>query len=445
MPEAYPPLDTLSHHSRSLIDGERWDQYGSTYKVLPAVLGGLHRARWTEQQALALCLDRRHALGERLAAKWKGSVGSQVRSKWRATVRRHGAHDQLMAHWCNELVSCWPLDGRHGATLRVALALAVCAHEAGSLTFTASRRRIGEIAGVGYASDFARHSDTKTVRKALNRLESLGVFETLIRDSEVSDERLFHARTEFTLVEPQRLHSLLTSLSTQDPPKHPSGAFRWISGVDSAQQTWLHPVFEHSGLGMAACRVWHLLGASSRQMAAREIALTLRISLSGVHEALRALEEARLVDRGTERNWHRLARDLDDVAEELGVSCRPENRRRANQAHRRDRKAALLARRSTRTSADEVLTAPPAPSDDFPTPTIDPFTGEIHRSQVASEPTKAELAAITFAVAAMLGAPENEPPESLHRALFSALSDDDGPFGDRGRHFVITESAGVAA
>ena len=380
--QSYPPLDSLSQRCKRLVEGNDWGRYESTYKALSAVLGGLCRAGWTETEALALCLDQSQRVGQRLHDKWHGEVVSQVQSKWRAVERKHRRHDSNIVEWCNVLLTYWPLDGRGGAKLRVALALAAIAHDAGSLTFTASMRQIGEVAGVGYASDFAQCSDTKTVRKALGWLKGARVIEIGQVATTDQEDQLFNATTEFTLVEPGGLSSQLREVCTSHLTKFPSGTILWISGVNTSQSL-LHPVFEHVGLGMTACRVWHLLKATNRPLKVGEVASVLRVSRRAIYSALDKLDESHLVSTRGAGLWTPLHCDLDDVAEDLGLQRRPENRRRANRQQRANRREALLnSRRAWRVEQQ----CSPFDADPFgPAPMIeaghdsivDPFTGEI--------------------------------------------------------------------
>ena len=387
--QRYPLLDSLSQRCQQLVQGNDWGRYDSTYKALSAVLGGLCRAGWTETEALALCLDQSQRVGQRLHDKWHSGVVSQVQSKWRAVERKHRKHDSNIVEWCNVLLTYWPLDGRGGAKLRVALAIADIAHEAGSLTFTASTRQIGEVAGVGYASDFAQCSDTKTVRRALHWLKGAGIIKVEQIVDASDDDRLFNATTEFTLVEPGQLSSVLSELLPNHLTKFPSGTIPWISGADTSQSL-LHPVFEHVGLGMTACRIWHLLKVTNRPVKVGELASVLRVSHRAIYSALDKLDESRLVITTGASLWTPLYRDLDDVAEDLGLQRRSENRRRANRQQRANRREGLLrGRRAWHADeqadpfSDSPFGAVPIIEGDHGS-IIDPLTGEILSAEIVT-------------------------------------------------------------
>lgn len=345
----YPSLSTLSHRTQAIINGDGWERYGSNFKALPALLGGLHARDWTCDQAIALCLDTSTVAGRRIQDKWAGESISQIQSKWRNVDRRHRAHDKQIVQWIEILLNLWPLDGRHGAKLRVALSLAWLAYESGSLTFTASQLRIGEIAGVGYASATAgANTDTGSVRTALMKLQELGIVTISVDDAITSDARLFDANTRYAITPPVGLRAaLLQSLSLQPLPKFPSGTIPWIRwGIKGqATETMLHPVFEHRGLGMNACRVWHFLEVAG-ETGAPSISNALRLSRNGTHGALKVLDEHRMVERDQDGRWQALSVDLDEVADSLGTLYRQRYRQDANSLHRKQRKVALQRRRS---------------------------------------------------------------------------------------------------
>jgi len=333
-------LHQLSKRCRRLLEhGEGWERYDSTHKALAALVGGMYRAGWSEQQALEACLDESLAASRRLSAKYRGGLVSQVQSKWRAAVRRHHKHADLCEQWSQELLSGWPFGGQYRAALRVGLALGELAALTGSLSFTASQRSICAAAGVGYASPSG--ADTKTLRRAVKQLAAWGLIEISYDEPTSKRSALLDANVRYTLPPPDGLRERLCELCIPDPSKHPSDASCWIRGVMPAHLQALHTVFEEAALGMSACRIWHVL-IGEGALSPHEIASKLRLSLRCVHNAIGRLSEARLIEQPKAgQPWHALSRSLDDVAEELGVDMREQWRRSAFVQQTLQRRAAL--------------------------------------------------------------------------------------------------------
>jgi transposase len=133
---------------------------------------------------------------------------------------------------------------------RAAAALAVIARESGRITFTASMRQIAERSGLGTAT--AVGADTKTARRALQRLEEEGFIKKRVRHSHRNDEP--RKMTEIELVFRGGSSSpTIPYVSRCDSEGDKSPPF--IQGKFTLEDL-LHSVWEHTGLGFTAFRVW---------------------------------------------------------------------------------------------------------------------------------------------------------------------------------------------
>ena len=355
--ERYGSLSARCH--RLLVDGQGFDTYDSTHKVLAALMGGMHRGGWSEEQAHEALLDTTNVASRRLQVTVKDGIlstfGSKSQTSWDGIEQRHAQSEADHAEQVSILLTSWPVS-RENATLRVALGLAEKAKQVGSMTFTASQRQIAEISGVGTAS-ILYEPDRKTVKRALQKLQTWGLVASEAIPAANKTDELFNALTRFTLTTPTRLRELLDEVSAQTPTKSFRGSLLssplWsppvtLSGGLSAHPDPLHVVWEATALGMSACRVFYLL-IEAGALAPAEIMHRLHLSRRCVTDALAKLNEAGLIAQPKKlAPWSALPRSLDDVAEELGVEMRQRMRRTAFEQPRIKRRVALEDKYSTR-------------------------------------------------------------------------------------------------
>lgn len=330
-----PDRSALSKRVHRLLEGVGWEQYGSRYKAFMALVTGLVAANWTDEQIFReLSNPSKCGAAAILREKYQGSLLSQIRSKIGIARSKVKKHRSEIDNWLSQVIRVLPRS-RSASLARTATALAVIARGSGSRTFSASVRQIAEVAGLGMATH--KGADTKTARKALKMLSELGFVSRRIR---ISDN-------EF---EPKEMTELtLNNIDTLRYPTNPSGS-PWNSEVDKcggyivgkcSYEEILHPLWEHSGLGFNSFRVWNLL-RSRGELTVREIADLLGMSRSQVRNVLsRRLEEYGLAFRADESRWGFIPRNLDDVAESLGVLDRPDLRKRSFEIQRQNRKQAL--------------------------------------------------------------------------------------------------------
>lgn len=363
--------------SRLLRHGDGWERYASTHQVLAALTGGMVKAGWTVDQACEALTDQRNEAARRLTYRYGGGVISAVCSKFLASQRKAERQSAQAQAWVDTLVGSWPHGGRYGATLRVAIALAVLADEAGKFSFTASHRRICEVAGVGstnirwteLSSTSASWVDTTSVRKALKQLTNWGYVSVTAVSADTPWKATIEANTVYSLVSLEKLNELLqmnSAMYSQTPTKGLRPVRRISGGFKVQPSEWLHVVWEHAALGMSAARIYFslkLLGP----LTISQLQAGLRLSRNCVNGSLKRLDESRLVEQQSARGgWRAAARNLDDLAEELNVSMRQQARAIGIERQRRERLTALKqGRPSTR------RTAPNSPVG------VDPITGEL--------------------------------------------------------------------
>ncbi|MGD9998206.1 MAG: hypothetical protein AB7L17_07190 [Ilumatobacteraceae bacterium] len=330
----------LSKRSAALLArAYGWESYESTFKALTGLLGGMHRAGWTFEQALGALLETQHAASRLLHERYRGSLVSQVRSKWHAVERAHREHADLCDRLSADAFLNWPRGAQDRSALRVLLGLIDLARDAGSLCFTASLRSIAVASGVGWVNDSC--ADTRTVRRALRRLVALGVTDRPERDAASTGGDILHnALTRYTLPSLEQLRQRFEQMSGNGDPTKGLRPRAWISGVSVSHVDPLHEVWEHKGLGMTACRVFAQLSAT-RGSALADVASRLGLSRKTVRNALSRLSESRLADRADDDTWTLTPRHLDDVADELGVDMRRTKRSHAFAAQRKLRATAL--------------------------------------------------------------------------------------------------------
>ena len=353
-PEHYSRLSARCR--RLLVDGQGFDDYDSTHKVLATLRGGMHRAGWSEQQANEALLDTTNVASRRLQVTIKDGTlsvyGSKSQTSWDAIGQRHSQHEATLAELASILLTSWPYGGREDATLRVALGLVEIAKGAGQMTFTASQRQIAEVSGVGTASTL-HEPDRKTVKRALLMLKTWGLIASEAIPASTRKEELFDALTAYTITTPSGLRDRLAEERLQTPTKLVIGQLLSsqpvnLGGCLETHPEPLHVVWEVRALGMSSCRTFYLL-IEAGALAPAEIARRLQLSPKCVSNALKRLSEAKLVTQPKRlAPWSVLSRSLDDVADGLGVGLRQQMRSTAFAVPRKARQQALTDRYSTR-------------------------------------------------------------------------------------------------
>ena len=326
----------LSRRTLRLLEGRDWERYGSRYKAFMALVVGLVASGWSDDQIIQeLSNPRRCKAAEILRDRYQGSPINQIRSKVgiaRTEVNKHYAD---IDSWLTSFLNDCPRE-RSASIVRTAVALAVIARDSGNRTFTASVRQIAQVAGLGTATQTG--ADTKTVRRALKKLCELGFIERQVRSSQKKNEPRY--MTEIRLKDRGRL----------EDPTIPRGITR-DSGVGKRSSLFmgkfsyeeiLHPLWEHSGLGFAAFRIWTVL-RSRGDLTVSEVAEILGMSMSQVRKILTTrLGEYGLAFLIDESRWRFIDEDLDEVAESVGVIDRPNFRRTSFEIQRLNRRRALV-------------------------------------------------------------------------------------------------------
>jgi len=93
-------------------------------------------------------------------------------------------------------------------------------------------------------------------------------------------------------------------------------------------------VFRWRGLGKSSWRVWRALGLAAAGIREAELVGRLGMSAKTVRRALHRLKRHGLAQRDDAGCWHHRARDVDEVARELGIAGTGERQRRAHQQQR---------------------------------------------------------------------------------------------------------------
>ena len=384
-PEHYSRLSARCR--RLLVDGQGFDDYDSTHKVLATLRGGMHRAGWSEQQANEALLDTTNVASRRLQVTIKDGTlsvyGSKSQTSWDAIGQRHSQHEATLAELASILLTSWPYGGREDATLRVALGLVEIAKGAGQMTFTASQRQIAEVSGVGTASTL-HEPDRKTVKRALLMLKTWGLIASEAIPASTRKEELFDALTAYTITTPSGLRDRLAEERLQTPTKLVIGQLLSsqpvnLGGCLETHPEPLHVVWEVRALGMSSCRTFYLL-IEAGALAPAEIARRLQLSPKCVSNALKRLSEAKLVTQPKRlAPWSVLSRSLDDVADGLGVGLRQQMRSQAFALPRKARQQALTDRYSTRVV--DITTG------EITQTFIKPTNSQAHHVQAQPQPT----------------------------------------------------------
>jgi hypothetical protein len=263
------------------------------------------------------------------------NVGNQF-----VNVAEYRSPDRICLDWLNPAIAAWPHGGSHGGAFRVMLGIGMNAYTAGTESFNASHRRLAEISGVDVASSPSAYGGHATCSRSLRMLHDWGVISVTKDEVEVG-----MASTRITLVHACGSHSRLS-------PDDPSNSYKTrlclrpgVSGITELRD-WLNPVFEHAGIGVLACRVWHLLRRGAA-MSAAEIGQCLRVSRQSAHAQLKKLEYQRMaIQQHSSPRWQSIDRNLNGLAQELGVGDRLENRKAINHRERNNYRRAERARRT---------------------------------------------------------------------------------------------------
>lgn len=415
-----------------LLIGEGWN-----CQQLTALL---HTSETPLAAAIRRCYDR----GDR-------TLDDEVKRRWRTALSHRQWHSVRcgQARWVATQVV---RGGKSAATdLAVLLGLYTLAEERGRLELQLGVRDIAEAAGVGYvpADAHTGFTDTKTVRRALRRLDDDGIVGVDVADRDEAD--CLDARTCVTLPHPELLATRLASRDEEGTtPYIPPACGRLKAGEAGpilpalpTNSTWSHVVWEGAALGMNAARVWHYV-RDHDEWTRGDVAAALGVTERTVANHLKGLASHGLYD--VERRICSEPERLDVVAEALGITRRRATRSASNVRERKMRRTAIEERRSQRgvapspraTQRSDCLALFPdlAASSATRVETtdgrrIDPRTGEILQSREGDSLNQPSISPHEFAVddqrvvgeavAAMLGVPQHESTEALQQALDSAL------------------------
>lgn len=250
------------------------------------------------------------------------------------------AHENRVLAWLNAAIVAWPHGGRNQGQFRVLLGIAERSIASGLGSFNVSLRRLAEVSGVDVASSPHATGGQRTCRRAVRELAAWGMIS--VTTDEVDP---FMASTRITLAQPDGMTALV---SCDDPTtciQRSCACLLAVSGITELHN-WLSPVFERAGIGVLACRVWHLL-RHGEALSAAEIGDRLGVSRQSVHAQLKTLEQqAMAVQRSSSSLWQAVERNLDEVAQVLGVADRPANRQAINHRERNNYRNARRVRES---------------------------------------------------------------------------------------------------
>lgn len=227
-----------------------------------------------------------------------------------------------------ETVVLWP-NGRKTGALRLYLDLLRRSQTIGP-NLTVSQAHLVDTAGFGFSDRNGAEMNRQAVRNALDELAAMGLisWETLPADP----DELWKGRTFVRLSAPTPAGVLARCVADDsyllllhDVDAHVGVNCDTIFGVLQ------HVVWEERvGLGINAMRVWISLrihGAAS----ARVLAERLHVNRSTVHRRLTAMQPYGLAEQ-CDDGWRGCIRDLDVVAEDLGLTDR-KIRRTATREH----------------------------------------------------------------------------------------------------------------
>ena len=373
------PLDSLPARTRiRLLEGDQSGKYGigrnaitglhesQRHRLGAALVGGMVSGGWPLDMVLRVFGSNQYEGVRQVTQndpRWQGyRLFTRVEGWYVKAVARQGEHATVVDGLRAVAIEAWPYGGQHGAWLRVVLGLYELAEQACSLTFTASLRQISEAAGVGGVchGQWAVGTDKKTVRSALKGLGAAGWFASV-----PPSEMCFTYK--FTLTDASRLR-LVLSLSS---PPTIGGLGVGLGGRPrQASRYLLHPCWEQGGggLGPVVGRIsWAVRCAGSDGITEADVAATLCMSISAVNRGVHRLVEHRVVERAEVKGAvvTALVRDLDELADDLGVSERPARRKMLNelarQAHRqeqsgyRQERREFAARRVTAAAYDGLV------------------------------------------------------------------------------------------
>ena len=395
-------LHHLSVSARRFFD-DGYGKHTRSYEALSAACMHLIRHGYEDRQIIEFLIDG-HTHFHRAFADWcrhgsggkgKGAMVSLVQGKLRAARRKDQETQQIIDRWFRHALRRWS-EKRSGSTVRVLAAIAKIASEAGTTSPTMSLPQIAETAGIG--STTSPNQSFTPVSTHLRTLAAMG----LIRiDHSGRSGGAFRNATRIHLVLKPMNNQFAstdgdanqkretggtssTNYSLTSPPgviEHGSTPpHLWCAPISIDEL--LHPLWEHSGVGMVSCAIWAFL--RSRHFAtANTIAKALDRQPEQIRETLERMKKAKIVESCPDHQWQPVAktiRDLDGPAMKLGMSAQLEKRRAINVARRANYSTVLEIRRAAWAEAQRV--------DWEWARFVDPRTGEL-----LAEPTPAAVPA----------------------------------------------------
>ena len=369
-------LHHLSASARRFFD-EGYGKHARFHEALTAACMHLIRHGYEDRQIIEF-LTNEHTPFHQAFAQWcrlgssgkgKGALVSQAQSKLRAARKKDRETKRTVEHWLENALRQWS-EKRSGSSVRVLAAIAKIAKEAGTTSPTMSLPQIAETAGIGSTTN--PNQSFTPVSKHLRKLAAMG----LIRiDHSGRSGGAFRNATRIHLVlkpmndqfastdgdanqKQETMGTSGTNYSLTNPPgviEHGSTPpHLWCAPISVDEL--LHPLWEHSGVGMVSCAIWAFL--RERHFAtANTIAKALDRQPKQIRETLERMKKAKIVESCPDHQWQLVAktiRDLDGVAVKLGMSAQLTKRRAINVARRANYTTVLEIRRAAWAEAQRV-------------------------------------------------------------------------------------------
>jgi len=139
-----------------------------------------------------------------------------------------------------------------------------------------------------------------------------------------------------------------------------------------------HDVWRHGGLGRSAKVVWSA-AKPTRWHTVKDLHEATGVPHGTIRGALKKLARYGLVERGDRLNWRSMDRDLDEVAELLGVAGKGEKQRARHLAERAAHKKAMREGQIEWHERRKAAVAVISDHEAQPPIGVDPETGEIRQ------------------------------------------------------------------
>jgi len=306
--------------------GDLHGRYASRSELIQAITNAAYEWVWDFGALFLLLMDTENVAGEKIREKealTKGSGESYLKGSWdKAAIFVGGRQRVLVGHNVKQLAGHLRGLSARMSNLSATEFVVLDAHlqimgRAKSTTYTLSMRQAAELAGCD--KNTARNATKKLVIKGFLAPPKYSIDDVTPSTWSIHID-IFHTVTSSRAIDIS--HTVTSSRSFKGGCEE-----EYVWGMSPS-----HDVFSNSGLNKTCYRLLRVFVIGYRTT--KEIAEVMGVSVKTVQRSLKALTKVGLIKTDTSGRLHVVLKDLDLIANELGVAGTEKKRKEAHSKER---------------------------------------------------------------------------------------------------------------